>query len=155
MASSKSDVLRVAVSRLPHAVGLDLPNAATVASAGSDLRAANLEPMVLEAGTYAAIPTGIAIQLQPGWEAQIRPRSGLAARFGVTVLNSPGTIDADYRGEIRVLLINHGEQAFTILRGDRIAQIVVAPVERVEWFEVDGLDDSPRGTGGFGSTGRR
>ncbi len=153
--TSSEAALRVIVKRLSHGEGLELPVAATRSSSGSDLRAAVEEPVVIDPGSFAAVPTGLAFQLEPGWEAQVRPRSGLAARHGVTVLNSPGTIDADYRGEVRVLLINHGPSPFTVSRGDRIAQVVVARVQSVEWHEAAELDDSERGSGGFGSTGLR
>ena len=115
--------------------------------------AAVAETVVLAPGASALIPTGVAIQLPSGFEAQVRPRSGLAAKHGVTILNSPGTIDADYRGEIAVILINLGDEPFNVTRGMRIAQMVIAPVFRAQWLEVDGLDDSERGAGGFGSTG--
>ncbi|MEQ8709549.1 MAG: dUTP diphosphatase [Rhodospirillales bacterium] len=144
---------RIRVTRLPHGADLDLPAYATAQSAGMDLLAAVSEPKVLQPGTRAIIPTGLAIALEPGFEAQVRPRSGLAAKNGVTVLNSPGTIDADYRGEVGVILINHGDQAFTIERGMRIAQMVIAPVTQARWQEVASLDETARGSGGFGSTG--
>ncbi len=145
----------VQIKKLPHAEGIDVPHYATPQSAGMDLRAAvpEDEPMVIEPGAVAMVPTGIQIALPPGYEAQVRPRSGLAARHGVTVLNSPGTIDSDYRGECKVILINHGKEAFSITRGERIAQMVVARHERVEWEERDQLDETDRGAGGFGSTG--
>ena len=143
----------VAVRRLPHGEGLALPGLATAESAGVDLLAAVADDLVLGPGARAVVPTGIAIALPPGFEAQVRPRSGLAAEHGVTVLNSPGTIDADYRGEIGVVLANLGETAFTVRRGMRIAQMVVAPVRSVAWREVDALPDIGRGPGGFGSTG--
>ena len=143
----------VAVRRLSHGEGLALPGLATAESAGVDLLAAVADDLVLGPGARAVVPTGIAIALPPGFEAQVRPRSGLAAEHGVTVLNSPGTIDADYRGEIGVVLANLGETAFTVRRGMRIAQMVVAPVRSVAWREVDALPDSGRGPGGFGSTG--
>ncbi len=146
---------RVLVRRLPHAAELPLPASATASSAGYDLRAAVGETVVLTPGDYAKVPTGIALQIPTGWEGQIRPRSGLAIEHGVTVLNAPGTIDADYRGEISVILVNHGTRAFEVRRGDRIAQVVIAPVARVNWQEVEELSDSPRGSGGFGSSGRR
>lgn len=145
--------LRVAVRRLPGAAGLPLPAYATDASAGMDLHAAIEAAIALVPGSRALVPTGIAIALPEGHEAQVRPRSGLAARHGITVLNSPGTIDADYRGEVSVLLANLGNEAVTVSRGMRIAQLVVAPVARVAWQEVDSLPESARGTGGFGSTG--
>jgi dUTP pyrophosphatase len=125
----------------------------TADAAGMDLAAALEEPVDLDPGARSLIPTGIAISLPAGYEAQIRPRSGLALRQGVTLLNSPGTIDADYRGEIRVIVVNHGTDAVRIRPGDRIAQMIVAPVTRVEWREVEMLDDSERGSGGFGHTG--
>ncbi|MCH7550615.1 MAG: dUTP diphosphatase [Proteobacteria bacterium] len=145
--------ISVAIQRLPHGEDLALPAPATDISAGVDLMAAVTDPVVLEPGRRALIPTGIAIQLPGGFEAQVRPRSGLAAKHGVTILNSPGTIDADYRGEIGVILINHGEEPFTVTRGMRIAQMVVQPVIGAQWREVDGLDETDRGDGGFGSTG--
>ncbi|NQV81310.1 MAG: dUTP diphosphatase [Alphaproteobacteria bacterium] len=144
--------LSVAIERLAHARDLPLPDYATAGSAGMDLRAAIDSPRLLAPGARAAIPTGIRIALDPGHEAQVRPRSGLALKQGLTVLNTPGTIDADYRGEIGVILINHGAETATINRGDRIAQLVVAPVRRVVWQE-GALDETARGAGGFGSTG--
>lgn len=143
----------IRVTRLPHGADLDLPAYATTQSAGMDLLAAISEPKTLQPGSRAIIPTGLAIALEPDFEAQVRPRSGLAAKNGVTVLNSPGTIDADYRGEVGVILINHGDQAFTIERGMRIAQMVIAPVTQGRWQEVASLDETARGAGGFGSTG--
>ena len=145
---------RVRVRRLENGRDLALPEPATSSSSACDLRAAVTETTVLEAGCYLKVPTGLAIELPPGWEAQVRPRSGLAARHGVTLLNSPGTVDADYRGEIAVLLINHGSQPFEIRRGDRIAQLVVSAVAPVVWEEVDELGESERGCAGFGSSGR-
>ena len=146
---------RVAVKRLAHGADLPLPAYQTQASAGMDLQAAVADdgPVTLPPGGSAMIPSGIAIALPPGLEAQVRPRSGLAARHGVTVLNSPGTIDADYRGEVQVLLINLGRDAFAVERGMRIAQLVIAPVTRGVWDERDDLDETGRGAGGFGSTG--
>lgn len=143
----------VTIQRLPHGAGLPLPAPATAASAGADLLAAVGEPVTLMPGQRVLVPTGIAIALPPGYEAQVRPRSGLAAEHGVTLLNSPGTIDADYRGEIGVLLINHGAAPFKITRGMRVAQLVIAPVSRVRWREANTLEDTARGAGGFGSTG--
>ena len=143
--------LSVLVERLPHAADLPLPAYATERSAGADLLAA--DTATLEPGERRLIPTGLRIALPEGCEAQIRPRSGLALRHGVTVLNSPGTIDADYRGEIGVLLINHGAERFTVERGMRIAQLVVARVERIAFAVADALPPSGRGAGGFGSTG--
>ena len=144
----------VPIVRLPHAEGLELPAYATEHAAGLDLLAAVAEPVLLEPGRRALIPTGIAIALPAGYEAQVRPRSGLALKHGVTVLNSPGTIDADYRGEVGVILINHGDQPFTVERGQRIAQLVIARYERAAWAESPALPDSARGAGGFGSTGQ-
>ena len=145
----------IRIVRLPHAEGLPLPAYETAAAAGMDLRAAvpAETPFVLAPGDRAAIPTGLAIALPDGLEAQIRPRSGLALKNGVAPLNSPGTIDADYRGEIKVILMNHGREPFTIERGDRIAQMVIAPVIRATLAEVETLDETARGAGGFGSTG--
>ena len=143
----------VRVVRLPHAADLPLPSPATTAAAGFDLAAAVAEPVVLAPGARATIPTGFALALPEGPEAQVRPRSGLAAEHGVTVLNAPGTIDADYRGEVKVILINLGGVPFTVSRGMRIAQLVVAPVLRATLTEVASLDQTPRGQGGFGSTG--
>lgn len=143
----------VDIQRLAHANGLALPHYATALSAGADLVAAVDAPETIAPGEHLMIPTGLAIALPTGFEAQIRPRSGLAAKHGVTVLNSPGTIDADYRGEIRVILINHGSKPFVIERGMRIAQMVIAPVSTAMWQEVADLNESERGSGGFGSTG--
>ena len=147
--------IEVAVRRLAHGAGLDLPAPATDRSAGVDLLAAVDEPVVLEPGARAIIPSGIAIALPPGFEAQVRPRSGLAAEHGITVLNAPGTIDADYRGEIGIILANLGDAAFAVERGMRIAQMVVAPVRAITWAETDSLSASARGGGGFGSTGTK
>jgi dUTP pyrophosphatase len=146
----------VRLTWLPHGEGLDLPAYETVQAAGMDVRAAVPadDPVVLEAGARALIETGFAMALPPGFEAQIRPRSGLAIKHGITCLNTPGTIDADYRGEIKVILINLGHDAFTINRGDRIAQMVIAPVVQATIMRVDVLDDTGRGAGGFGSTGK-
>lgn len=146
----------VQVRRLPHSEGLPLPAYETAHAAGMDLRAAVPDdaPVVLAPGFRKLIPTGFCIALPAGYEGQVRPRSGLALRHGITCLNSPGTIDADYRGEVGVILINHGEEAFTIRRGERIAQLVIAPVVQAEWVEVEALDETVRGEGGFGSTGR-
>ena len=147
-------LLRVRVRRAPHAAGLPLPERASPGSAGWDLRAAVDEPRVLAAGERAAVPTGLHLAIPPGWEGQVRPRSGLALRHGVTVVNAPGTIDSDYRGEVKVLLVNLADEPFTIHRGDRIAQLVFNRVEQAEWQEVDDLEETWRGGGGFGSTGR-
>lgn len=148
-------VVEVDLRQLPHGVGLDLPAYETEHSAGMDLAAAlgDEEDVALRPGQRQLIPTGIAIALPPGFEAQVRPRSGLAAKHGVTVLNAPGTIDADYRGEVKVILINHGDQTFHLSRGMRVAQLIIAPVARVAWRAVEALDASQRGGGGFGSTG--
>lgn len=146
---------QVPIIRLPHGEGLPLPAYETAQAAGMDLRAAvpEDEPLVLRPGSRHAVPTGLAFALPEGFEAQVRPRSGLAAKWGVTCLNTPGTVDADYRGEVKVILINLGEEAFTIRRGERIAQLIVAPVVQAEWLEVATLDETDRGSGGFGSTG--
>jgi dUTP pyrophosphatase len=141
----------VHITRLGHADGLPLPSYETAGAAGMDLRAA--EEAVLKPGSRCLMPTGFAIALPPGFEAQVRPRSGIAVKHGVTVLNAPGTIDSDYRGEIKVPLINHGELEFRIARGDRIAQIIVTPVSQARWIEVEALNDTTRGIGGFGSSG--
>ncbi len=145
--------LKVYFKKLPHADGLELPAYATSDSAGLDLRAALAEPLVLEPGKRALVPTGLQMALPRGYEAQIRPRSGLAYRHGITMLNTPGTIDADYRGEVKVLAVNLGEEPFEIRHGDRIAQMVIAPVTRADVQLVSELPDSQRGDGGFGSTG--
>lgn len=146
-------VLRV--QRLPHGMELPLPRYETAGAAGMDLMAANPAdaPVVLAPMERRLVPTGLVIQLESGYEAQVRPRSGLAVRHGVTVLNSPGTIDADYRGEVKVPLINHGDEPFVVTRGARIAQMVIAPVSRARICEVDRLDETERGAAGFGSTG--
>ena len=146
----------VSVCPLPHFEGLDLPAYETIGSAGMDVRAAvsQEEPILLQAGERAMIPTGLSVAIPQGYEIQVRPRSGLAAKHGLTCLNTPGTIDSDYRGEIKVILINLGQDAFTIQRGERIAQLVLAPVTQLAWEEVDALDETDRGAGGFGSTGR-
>jgi dUTP pyrophosphatase len=148
--------IRVEVSLLPHGDGLALPAYQTAHAAGLDLLAAVAEdtPLVLQPGRTALVPTGLTIALPEGFEAQVRPRSGLAAKHGVTVLNAPGTVDADYRGEVSVLLINHGDKAFTIRRGERIAQMIIAPVVRADLVPVTSLSSTVRGSGGFGSTGR-
>jgi dUTP pyrophosphatase len=147
----------IPLKRLPHAEGLPLPAYETAHAAGMDLRAAvaDGETLTLKPGARAMVPTGLAFAVPVGFEAQVRPRSGLAAKAGVTCLNSPGTIDADYRGEVKVILINHGEEDFHIRRGDRIAQLVIAPVAQALWAEVEDLEETARGAGGFGSTGGR
>ena len=144
------------IQRLPHAEGLALPAYETTGSAGMDLRAAVAEdaPITLAPGARVLVPTGLKIALEPKWEAQVRPRSGLALKHGITCLNSPGTIDSDYRGEVGVILINHGSEPFVIKRGERIAQMVIARHAQAVIAEVESLDETVRGTGGFGSTGR-
>ena len=151
-----SQTIQVDIQQLPHGEGLPLPAYQSAHAAGLDLLAAVPEsaPLLLEPGRRALVPTGLAIALPEGLEAQVRPRSGLAARHGITVLNSPGTIDADYRGEIQVILINHGQQPFTIRRGERIAQMVIAPVVQAKLVPTVTLSETDRGSGGFGSTGR-
>jgi len=148
-----SAAVDVKVRRLPHGADLPLPTYQTADSAGMDLLAAIREDVILAPGERTLIPTGLSIALPPGYEAQVRPRSGLALRHGVTQVNTPGTVDADYRGEIGVILINHGAEPFTVTRGMRIAQMVVAPVIQARWNEVAELDETARGSGGFGSTG--
>jgi dUTP pyrophosphatase len=144
---------RVKVVRLPHAADLPLPAYHSAGAAGLDLVAAVETPVTLRAGKRALIPTGLILELPAGFEAQVRPRSGLALNHGITVLNSPGTIDSDYRGEIKVLLVNLGDRAFTIARGERIAQLVIARCERVALVETSAASATRRGAGGFGSTG--
>lgn len=143
----------IAVERLAHGEGLDLPAYATPGAAGMDVVAALEAPLELAPGARAAVPTGLRIAIPDGYEVQVRPRSGLALNSGVTVANAPGTIDSDYRGEVKVILVNLGGEPFTITRGMRVAQLVLAPVTRGEWRLVAGLDATARGTGGFGSTG--
>ncbi len=152
-----TDSVRIEVKTLPHFAGLALPAYETALSAGMDLRAAVPAdaPMTLAPGARALVPTGMSIALPAGYEAQIRPRSGLALKHGLTCLNTPGTIDADYRGEVQVLLINLGQEAFVIQRGERVAQMVIAPVTQGVWIEVETLSETARGAGGFGSTGRK
>lgn len=145
--------MKVQILRLGNGRDLPLPSYATAGSAGLDLRAA--EAFTLRPGERALVPTGIAIALPKGFEAQVRPRSGLAVKHGVTVLNAPGTIDADYRGEIKVPMINHGSEEFAIARGDRIAQMVIAPLTIATLIEVDSLEETERGSGGFGSSGQK
>jgi dUTP pyrophosphatase len=151
-----STSVKIDIRQLPHGKGLALPTYQSAHAAGLDLFAAVPEdnPIVLAPGKHALVPTGLTIALPPGYEAQVRPRSGLAAKHGVTVLNAPGTVDADYRGEIGVLLINHGDAPFPIRRGERIAQIVIASVTQVELVPAASLNATDRGSGGFGSTGR-
>ena len=148
-----SAAVAVRLRRLPHGEGLPLPADATAGAAGVDLLAAVDRPVTLAPGARVLIPTGLAMALPDGFEAQVRPRSGLALRHGVTLLNSPGTVDCDYRGEVGVILVNLGAEPVTFERGPAIAQMVIAPVARVAWTEVPALPDSARGTGGFGSTG--
>jgi len=143
----------IPVKVLPHGEGLELPAYATAHSAGVDLRAALEEPLTLKPMARVLVPTGLSLAIPEGFEAQIRPRSGLALKNGITCLNTPGTIDADYRGEVKVILINLGPETFFVRRGDRIAQLLIAPVVQAGWREVDALDETARGEGGFGSTG--
>jgi len=147
-----SQPVRVSILQLPHAKGLNLPQYATTFSAGVDLEAAVESPVILQPGERQLIPTGLSLALPQDYEAQIRPRSGLAFKNGVTVLNSPGTVDADYRGEIKVILANLGKEPFTVERGMRVAQMVIAPFKQVAWVQVEQLDETARGAGGFGST---
>lgn len=146
-----SDAVPVLLKRLPHGQGLDLPAYATAGAAGMDVVAA--EDVTIPPSGRHAVATGLSLAIPPGYEIQVRPRSGLALRHGITVPNTPGTIDSDYRGELKVILINHGAEPFAIRRGDRVAQLVLAPVTRGAWIEVDELDETARGAGGFGSTG--
>jgi len=150
-------MVKVAITRLSHGEGLPLPDYASPGAAGLDLRAATQsdDPLLLPPGERQAIATGIAIALPSGYEGQIRPRSGLALKHGITCLNSPGTIDSDYRGEIQVILINLGQSSFIVRRGDRIAQLVIAPVTQALWIETENLDATARGAQGFGSSGSR
>ncbi len=141
----------VLVKRLPHGEGLELPAYATAGAAGMDVLAA--EDVTLAPGARHAVATGLAVAIPPGYEIQVRPRSGLALKHGISVPNTPGTIDSDYRGELKVILINHGAEAFEVRRGDRIAQLVLAPVTLASWLPVNELDETARGEGGFGSTG--
>lgn len=148
--------IAIAVRPLAHFDGLDLPRYETEGAAGLDVRAAipEAEPVTLAPGERAMVPSGLSVAIPEGYELQMRPRSGLAARHGITCLNSPGTIDSDFRGELKVILINHGSEPVTLARGERIGQLVLAPVTRLEWVLVDALPASARGEGGFGSTGR-
>lgn len=147
--------VHVQITREPGTEDIPLPQYETDHAAGMDVRAAVQEPVTLEPGQRILVPTGLRIALPPGYEAQIRPRSGLAIKHGLSLLNSPGTIDADYRGEIRIIIANLGREPYTIERGDRIAQMVVAPVTHVDWEPVKELENTARGEGGFGSTGRQ
>ena len=153
MTAGRPVPVRIALE--PGCEDLPLPQYATPHAAGMDLRAAVSEPVTLQPGERRLVPTGLRIALPEGYEGQVRPRSGLALRHGISMVNTPGTIDADYRGEVRVLLINLGDEPFTIHRGDRIAQMVIAPVSRCVWEPVADLDETPRGAGGFGSTGHQ
>jgi dUTP pyrophosphatase len=146
--------MKVHIRRLPAARDLPLPSQASPGSAGLDLRAAVDGELVLRPGERLLVPTGVVLEIPPGWEGQVRPRSGLALRHGLSIVNAPGTIDSDYRGEVGVILINLGDAPCTLKRGDRIAQLVISRVETVEWEETDTLEGSGRGDGGFGSTGR-
>jgi dUTP pyrophosphatase len=146
-----TEPVRVQIKRLPHGAGLALPAYATSGAAGMDVLAA--EAITLEPGARHALATGFALAIPDGFEIQVRPRSGLALRHGIALPNAPGTIDADYRGELKIILINHGDAPFLVARGDRIAQLVLAPVTIAQWDEVGELDDTARGAGGFGSTG--
>lgn len=145
--------MKIRVRRLPGAQDLPLPAAASSGSAGLDLRAAVPGELVLQPGERALVPTGLVLEIPAGWEGQVRPRSGLALRHGIGIANSPGTVDSDYRGEVGVILINGGPEPFSIRRGDRIAQLLIARTEPIEWEEVEDVDASSRGEGGFGSTG--
>jgi dUTP pyrophosphatase len=145
--------MKVRIKRLPAARDLPLPSHGSPGSAGFDLRAALDEEVVIRPGERILVPTGLVLEIPAGWEGQVRPRSGLALRYGIGVVNAPGTIDSDYRGEVAVILINLGEAPFSLNRGDRIAQLVFARVETVEWEEAEMLQESGRGGGGFGSTG--
>ena len=145
------DRVGVKLTRLPHGEGLDLPRYATSGAAGMDVVSA--EDLTLQPGARHAVATGLAMAIPEGYEIQVRPRSGLALKHGITVPNTPGTIDSDYRGELKVIMINHGSDPFPIARGDRVAQLVLAPVTQAKWEEVESLDETERGAGGFGSTG--
>lgn len=146
-----TDPVGIELKRLPHGEGLELPRYATGGAAGMDVVSA--EDVTIPPGARHAVATGLSMAIPHGYEIQVRPRSGLAFKHGITVPNTPGTIDSDYRGELKVLLINHGTETFTIARGDRVAQLVLAPVTQAQWVEVDELDTTERGGGGFGSTG--
>ncbi len=146
-----TDRVTVKLARLPHGEGLELPRYATHGAAGMDVVSA--EDVTLDPGARHAVATGLSVAIPFGYEIQVRPRSGLALKHGITVPNTPGTIDSDYRGELKVIMINHGTEPFPIARGDRVAQLVLAPVTQAEWEEVDSLDETERGSGGFGSTG--
>lgn len=148
--------MRIRIQRLPSAAGLPFPGPASPGSAGLDLRAAIGEELVIQPGERLLVPTGLVLEIPPGWEGQVRPRSGLALRHGIGILNAPGTIDSDYRGEVGVILVNLGEAPFALKRGDRIAQLVinrVEPAASIEWLESESLEETGRGDGGFGSSG--
>lgn len=147
--------MKIEIRRLPQAHGLPLPAYETAGAAGMDLRAAvpDDQPLTIEPGKRTLVPTGLSIAVPAGFEAQVRPRSGLALKKGITCLNTPGTIDSDYRGEVQVILANLGDEPFVVARGDRIAQLVICPVQQAQWLEVETLQDTTRGVGGFGSTG--
>ena len=149
-----SETPTIRIQRLPHSEGLELPSYASEGAAGADLRAAVESEMVIAPGERVAVPTGLILEIPAGWEGQVRPRSGLAIRDGLTVVNAPGTIDSDYRGELKVLLVNLGAQDVIISRGDRIAQLLVTPALQAAFVEVEALETTDRGAGGFGSTGR-
>jgi dUTP pyrophosphatase len=149
-----TDAPTIRLRRLPHSQGLDLPSYASTGAAGADLRAAVETDLVLAPGGRAAVPTGLILEIPVGWEGQVRPRSGLAIRHGLTVVNAPGTIDSDFRGELKVLLVNLGSEAVTIHRGDRVAQLVMASAPQAVFHETATLEATDRGAGGFGSTGR-
>ncbi len=145
---------KIRIQQLAHGKNLPLPTYATTGSAGMDLLSANDAPIVINPHEVVLVPTGIIIEIESGYEGQIRPRSGLAVKHGITVLNSPGTIDSDYRGEVKVILINHSERTFTINRGERIAQLIISPFEKIEWDNSESLSQTARNDGGFGHTGR-
>ncbi len=147
-------MVKVRVQRLVHGEGLSLPSYASAGAAGADLCSAEAGPVAIAPGQRVALATGLVVEIPDGFEAQVRPRSGLAASFGLTVVNAPGTIDSDYRGEVKVLLVNLGEGTVTVNRGDRIAQLVIAPVTRAHFVEVAAVAETKRGRGGFGSTGK-
>lgn len=153
--NNQSQNTTVHIQALPHGEGIDLPFYATTHAAGADLRAAIDEDIIIEPGQHVLIKTGFAMALPDNFEAQIRPRSGLALKFGITVLNSPGTIDADYRGEVGIILINHGKHPFKVQRGDRIAQMIIAPFVQADFMAVGTLSETERGEGGFGSSGKQ
>ena len=146
--------VEVRILRLPHGADIELPSYATIGAAGADIRSAEAGPLVIEPGQRAAVATGVIFEIPQGWEIQVRPRSGLAWRQGLTVVNAPGTIDSDYRGEVKVLMVNLGSEAVTVERGDRVAQLILSPVHRAGFAEVDALSETGRAEGGFGSTGR-